>query len=201
MTTKRSRTIAANPLGVLFGSQARVAVLSLFVLDPLRAYYQRQIESVTTLPIRAVQRELERLNVMGLLFKWVEGNRTYYQVNQQFPLFPDLRTLLLRTATDVDRLRAAITMTETVRLAFLSQSESRVLIVTAGEARPMVRVPAMFTMEFMNSQEFLQSLAERPEVLEAFLVRGVDLLGRREDLIWRRIEAAGYTVQKGKGVA
>jgi len=36
--------------------------------------------------------------------------------------------------------------------------------------------------------------------LNPYLVRGADVLGRREDVIWRHIAAAGYDVKKGEGV-
>ena len=58
-----------------------------------------------------------------------------------------------------------------------------------------------YAVEIMTSEELAQALSVRASSLEPYLVRGVDLLGRREDVIWRRIEAAGYTVQKGRGVA
>ena len=52
----------------------------------------------------------------------------------------------------------------------------------------------------MTGEEFARALAGSPDALEPFLSQGVDLLGRREDVIWRRIEAAGYSIPKGKGV-
>ena len=53
--------ISSKTLAVIFASSARVAVLRVFMLDPLRTYYQRQLESATGMAIRGVQRELERL--------------------------------------------------------------------------------------------------------------------------------------------
>jgi hypothetical protein len=47
----------------------------------------------------------------------------------------------------------------------------------------------------------MELLAASPEKLAPFLSTGVDLLGRRDELIWRRIESAGYNVSKGRGVA
>src|SRR5690606_22419060 len=90
-------------LSTLLGSGARADVLRLFLTDPTRDYYQRQIESATGLPIRAVQRELQRLSGIRLLYRRSEGNRTYYQVDTQFPLFHDLRNLILRAGSPIDR--------------------------------------------------------------------------------------------------
>lgn len=200
MAVVSESTRPENALLGIFASAARVSVLRVFMLDPSRAYYQRQIEGATGLPIRAVQRELERLTSVGLLYRRVEGNRTYCQVDTRFPLFPELRSMILKTATDEDRLRGLLALDESVRLVFLDQSEGRVLIVTAGAKRPSLTDPGPFSIQVMTSEEFLRALSESPAPLEPFLSGGADLLGRREDVIWRRIEAAGYTVEKGKGV-
>ena len=184
----------------IFASAARVAVLRVLMLDPLRAYYQRQIEAATGLPIRAVQRELERLTSVGMLYRRVEGNRIYCQVDMQFPLFPELHSMILKTSNPEERLRGRLALDEAVRLAFLCESEGRALIVTSGAQRPALATSDPFVLDIMTCEEFGRTLTEAPDSLEPYLARGVDLLGRREDVVWRRIEAAGYAVRKGKGV-
>lgn len=179
---------------------ARVVVLRLFMLDPLRAYYQRQIEAATGLPIRAVQRELDRLAASGLLYRRSEGNRVYYQVDTQFALFPELRGVILKTSTDEDRLRGALAIDESVRLAVLNEEEKRVLVVTPSGLPPTVTPPDGYVIQVLSTEEFTRHLMDPPETLKHDLTCGADLLGRREDVIWRRIEAAGYMVRKGQGV-
>ncbi len=193
--------VAKTPLDMLFASSARTAVLRLFMLDPMRAYYQRQIEAVTGLAIRAVQRELERLSGMELLYRRTEGNRAYYQVDVHFPLFPELRGMVLKTSDEVDQLRGRLALDESVVLAFLREEEGRLLLVTAGGQRPALEgEPGPFEIEVMEIDAFMKALTQRSPSLDPFLREGVDILGRREDVIWRRIEAAGYDVKKGKGV-
>jgi hypothetical protein len=200
MTTIISQYMHEDALLAVFSSSARVAVIRVFMLDPLRAYYQRQIEAATGLPIRAVQRELDRFTAIGLLYRRVEGNRTYYQVDMQFPLFPELRSMMTKAAPPDERLRGALALDESVRLVFLNRLENRVLVVTTSGRRPNWGEPGVFQMDVMSTDEFTRALAGNREVLEPFLSGGVDLLGRREDVIWRRIEAAGYQVEKDKGV-
>jgi hypothetical protein len=84
-------------LEVLFSSAARVQVLGLFLVHPERAFYQREIERETGEPIRAVQREVERLEGIRLLVRSSEGNRVFYRVNPGFPLLDEL-TALFRKA-------------------------------------------------------------------------------------------------------
>ena len=73
---------------LLFSSSARVKVLTLLLLNPETSFYQRQISILTGLPVRAVQREVERLQTLGLLTSFTRGNQVHYQVNRDFFLFP-----------------------------------------------------------------------------------------------------------------
>ncbi len=200
MTQYFSQTNSSQALTAVFTSAARVAVLRIFMLDPRRAYYQRQIEAATGLALRAIQRELERLSSADLLYRRMEGNRAYYQVDMDHPLFPELRGMVMKTGSHVDQLRGHLALDEAVRLAFLSEAENRVLVVTAGEDGPACTAPDPYEIEVMTSEAFLDALRENPKTLEPFLGRGVDLLGRRDDVIWRRIETAGFSVEKGKGI-
>jgi DNA-binding transcriptional ArsR family regulator len=200
MTTLIGHKININTLSTLFGSRARVAVLKAFILDPYRSYYQRQLEAVTGLPIRAVQRELERLTEIGLFYRRVEGNRTYYQVDMDFPLFSELRAILLKIVTPLESFRGALALEESVRLAFLSGERDSALIVTSPGHKPSLPLPEFIPVEIVSSEAFLRALSEKQSKLAPYLARGVDILGRREDVIWRHIEAAGYAVPKGEGV-
>jgi hypothetical protein len=93
-------------LEALFSSTARVEVLSLFLLNPGRQYYQREIERVTGQPIRAVQREVGRMEGIGLLLRRTEGNRVFYRLNADFALLSEV-TALFEKATGTERSGAA----------------------------------------------------------------------------------------------
>lgn len=80
-------------LETLFSSAARVQVLGLFLQNPGSQFYQREIERETGQPIRAVQREVERLEGIGLLLRSEEGNRVYYSLNPDLPLLAELTAL------------------------------------------------------------------------------------------------------------
>jgi len=188
-------------LNALLGSSARAEVLRLFLTDPMRDYYQRQIEAATGLPIRAVQRELERLAKIRLLYRRNEGNRTYYQVDTQFPLFHDLRSLFLRAGTPVDRVRGEAAVDPSIALLIHNEHENRLLLVYTGRRAPEIGLMEMVPVDALTRDEFMLGLAGGDARIAEYLRAGVDLLGRREDVIWRRVEAAGYDVPKGKGVA
>ncbi len=94
-------------LEVLFSSTARIEVLSLFLLNPDRHFYQREIGRETGQPIRAVQREMDRLAGAGLLARAEEGNRVFYYLNPRFPLLAELTALFQKAAGAETGTRAA----------------------------------------------------------------------------------------------
>jgi len=85
-------------LEVLFSSTARIEVLSLFLLNPDRHFYQREIGRETGQPIRAVQREMDRMAGISLLVRAEEGNRVFYYLNPRFPLLAELTALFQKAA-------------------------------------------------------------------------------------------------------
>jgi DNA-binding transcriptional ArsR family regulator len=92
--------MSAN-LEVLFSSAARVQVLQLFLQHPDREFYQREIERETGQPIRAVQREVKRLEEIGLLIRSSEGNRVFYRLDPAFPMLAEL-TALFQSASGAE---------------------------------------------------------------------------------------------------
>ncbi len=199
MTTKFcSQQPQIIALSAIISSSARVAVLQALLLDPVPSYYQRQLESATGLPLRAVQRELDRLAKAGLLFRRAEGNRVYYQVNMESPMFPELRGLVLKSVPSAMRLRGEAALDPAVRLCLLSPARDRALVVHQGR-RPLLKAEGI-TVECLTMELFLAALAGGDVELARWLNEGTDLLGRREDVLWRHIETAGHTVRKEHGV-
>jgi predicted nucleotidyltransferase len=118
MTTKSIRNDTI--LDALFTSQARVEVLKLFFLRSSTRHYLREISSMTDQPVRAVQRELARLQNVGLLQSSTEGNRKYFQANRQSPVFPELRSLMIKTVGIGEELKSALQeRTDAIEVAFI----------------------------------------------------------------------------------
>jgi hypothetical protein len=88
----------SETLEVLFSSAARVEILRLFLLNPDRPFYQREIERETGQPIRAVQREVVRLEEVNLLSRTTEGNRVFYRLDAGFPLLAELTALFQKAS-------------------------------------------------------------------------------------------------------
>jgi predicted nucleotidyltransferase len=122
MTAKSSQ----NGLEALFASATLGKLLCLFMLDPEREFYQRELQRLTGAHLRQLQRDLSRLEASGLMESRVHGNRTYYRGVPGHPAFGDLRAAVLKTIGLGDRLREALEgLGDAVALAFIFGSVAR----------------------------------------------------------------------------
>lgn len=68
----------------------------------------RELQARTGFAPRTVQVELKRLTEAGILERDVSGNRTYYRVNRQCPILPELRSIFAKTVGLADVLRRVL---------------------------------------------------------------------------------------------
>jgi len=80
----------------LFSSRVRVRLLSVFLSNPKRRFYGRELERMTKEHQNAIWRELRNLCTLGLLTDETEGRTKYYSVDPHFPLYPELRSLVFK---------------------------------------------------------------------------------------------------------
>jgi len=81
----------------LFTSRTRVKLLTLFLLNPGKAFYLRELARATDENVNAVRRELLNLEALGLLQSERKGTAKYYQVNREMPLYDELSSMILKT--------------------------------------------------------------------------------------------------------
>lgn len=100
----------------LFGSKTRARLLSLFLENPERAFYVRELTRRIDAQLNSVRRELKNLVELGLVLE-VEGKilpverdaeepgegtklekKKFYKAHAEFPLFDDLRGVLKKAA-------------------------------------------------------------------------------------------------------
>lgn len=78
----------------LFGSSARVEMLSLLLSEPHREFYVREIERLACVQVHAVHVELRRLESLGLVTSRRDGNRRYVQAVATHPMYAPLLSLI-----------------------------------------------------------------------------------------------------------
>lgn len=79
-------------------SKVRIKLLAIFFSDPSELYHVRGLVRKTGEEINAVRRELANLQNAGLLKKEPRGNRLYYWVNPNYPLYNELLGMIAKEA-------------------------------------------------------------------------------------------------------
>ena len=156
----------------LFGSEARVRILSLFMLNPASEFYLREIARRLDLPPYAVTQETKRLTEIGLLIREPRGNNVYFRVNRDFPIFPELKAIILRTVGIGDRLREALAQEGDIDAAFIYGSyakggeslESDVDIFIVGDVPPRRLTTILSQLEEEIGRELNATIFTREEM-------------------------------------
>ncbi len=117
----------------IFGSRTRVKLLNLFVHHSDEQFYVRELTRRIQTQINAVRREIQNLLKLGLIKEGTSPDKTeehrkqpgmkrkYFTTNTDFPLFHEIRALLLKSQVFIERqLDRQILKTGDIRyLAFL----------------------------------------------------------------------------------
>lgn len=77
----------------LFGSRTRVKLLGLFMNNPGRSFYVREITRNIGEQINSVRRELANLVEIGIIKSRSVDNRLYYEVDTEFKFYKPLREM------------------------------------------------------------------------------------------------------------
>jgi len=85
-------------LSDIITSKVRIKVLELFLSNLKEMYHVRGIVREIKEEINAVRRELERLEQAGFLKKEARGNRLYYWVRNDYPLYGDLISMSAKSS-------------------------------------------------------------------------------------------------------
>jgi hypothetical protein len=94
----------------LFGSNARVKILKLFLLNPAAKFYIRQLSRDLKLQLNSVRRELENLEKFGILTSDMKNEeegknekeaaggqeKKYFRANPDFVLFDEIKALIVK---------------------------------------------------------------------------------------------------------
>jgi len=94
----------------LFGSNARVKILKLFLLNPAEKFYIRQLSRNLKLQLNSVRRELENLEKFGILTSDMKNEagekekpgvaggqeKKYFRANPAFVLFDEIKALIVK---------------------------------------------------------------------------------------------------------
>ena len=120
-------------IDALFGSKTRVKLLHLFLNNPNRAFYVREITRKIDEQINSVRRELANMLSIGIIKSDSSNNRLYYEINQEYAHYEPLRAIFadsnlqseVASASDASDWAKRLKALGDVRVALLSGSMVR----------------------------------------------------------------------------
>lgn len=133
-------------IDALFGSKTRVKLLHLFLNNPNRAFYVREITRKIDEQINSVRRELANMLSIGIIQSDSANNKLYYEVNQGYTFYEPLRAIFADDSFDSETVAAPAATDWSKRLKPLGDvrvallggslvrgSKSQVDVVLAGD--------------------------------------------------------------------
>jgi len=126
-------------LKALFSSQTRVKLLSTFLLHPDQEYFIRELTRLLGEQINSIRRELENLRRIGLVKARHKNRKKYYRIDQEFPLFLDLRNIFAKEIQTESPVIASLKKLMNVQLIVLAGlftgTESKVDLLIVGNVK------------------------------------------------------------------
>lgn len=80
-------------IDALFGSKTRVKLLHLFLNNPGKSFYVREITRLIGEQINSVRRELSNMLTIGIITSETDDNKLYYEVSQRYEYYVPLRAI------------------------------------------------------------------------------------------------------------
>lgn len=161
-------------LEALISSRARVKLLSLFLQNPGKEYFVREIVRMTGENINAVRRELANLASFGLITGRKRGNQQYYEVNTGHFLYADLQKVILKTEGVAGVLAQALAGEKAITCSFIygsfakgtAGSGSDIDLFIIGDADEARLIPLIAECENTTGREINFTLMTGAELVD-----------------------------------
>jgi DNA-binding transcriptional ArsR family regulator len=88
--------MSSTALKALFSSQARIKLLTAFLLHPEQEYFIRELTRLLDEQINSIRRELENLRKIGLVKARHKNRKKYYHIDTEFIFYNELRSMFLK---------------------------------------------------------------------------------------------------------
>lgn len=114
-----------NILAKILSSKVRAEIFRMLFGPVDLSLHVREIERRSGLTIGTVRAELQKLLSLDLIQRQKDGNRLYYRANKGHPLYPDIRSLVLKTTGLVDVIQNVLKQDPEIKTAFVFGSIAR----------------------------------------------------------------------------
>lgn len=188
-------------LDKLFASKVRIKLLDRFLSTPDSQYYIRELERLTKEDYKNINRELKNLEDIGLLKSKKEGNIKYYFADKDFLLYPELKSIVLKTTGVEGTLKRALNRVKNIKYAFIYGSyakgeettQSDIDLMIIGEAKTESIIKPLRAAERKLGRTISYSIFEPSEIrkrlkkksdfiIEVFGDRKIMIVGEENEL-------------------
>lgn len=160
----------------IFGSKTRIKILKLFVFNPQKEYYSREIERLTQGPFEPIRKELLRLESVGFLKSRISGKQKYYSINTSHTLYPEIKSMILKTVGLGDLLQTAVKEQSEISAAFIygsyakntENTDSDIDLFVVGELSSKKLQGVISGIENETKREINHILYSREELKEKY---------------------------------
>ena len=158
----------------LIGSKTRVSLLTLFLLNPGRRYYVREISRLIDVDVAPLRKELANLESIGLLKSERVGNQKHYRVEEAHFLYDDLQKLFLKTEGIAKVLAERFSDSEAIEILFIygsfaagkAHERSDIDLFVVGEIENDNLIASITDTERQLGREINYTLLRRDELME-----------------------------------
>jgi predicted nucleotidyltransferase len=182
----------------LFKSKTRKELFRLYFTNPDQDYYLRELERMLHIPVSMVRKELTRLEAEGIFLSKKKGNSRYYLLNQSYPLYEELKSIVFKTIGIQGLLRESLSKMKGIELAFIygsfakreetAQSDIDLLVVGTPDDARLTREIGKLEKQLKNytlfrKDEFKQKIKEKNSFMTDLLNNPrIFLIGDPHDL-------------------
>jgi len=112
-------------LSYLITSKTRREILTFFITHPDERFYHFDLAKRLDLPSSAVHTELKRLEEIGFLKSEREANIRFYWLNKDFVLYPELKSMVLKTLGVAGEIGGSLKEIGDINFAFIYGSVAK----------------------------------------------------------------------------
>jgi predicted nucleotidyltransferase len=152
-------------------SKARQRLLAYYFANPTARLHLRDLAGQLDIDPSNLSKELHRLETEGLFRSEVSGRQKYFQLNRNYPLFAEVRSIVSKTIGAPSLLAQAFKKTEGIEEAYLygsfasnqQDASSDIDVLVIGAPRGEVLAEAMRKIERQLGREVSYTVLTRKE--------------------------------------
>lgn len=122
----------------LFTSNTRIKLLTVFLMNPEKEFFIRELTRKLEEQINSVRRELDNLKKMGFLKAKAKNRKKYYHLNASFIFAEELKSIIIKALSSNEKLTTDIEAMGNIKVLalsglFVNQENAAVDMLVVGE--------------------------------------------------------------------